>query len=380
MTYAKYIHLRHKLHTDAEVSGREYNTSNHIKEFIQEYNPSNIIENIGEAGIAAVYRFGNDGKSIVVRCELDALPITEKTQAVYSSKNEGISHMCGHDGHMAIVASLAPWLETQAFEKGTVTLLFQPAEETGRGAEQVINDPRFQALDPDIVLALHNIPQEPMHDIIVCDKGFSAEVISFVVHLHGLESHASQPEKGINPALCASDIIQFLQTLNHPSLDDDAFTILTPVHLQMGQPAYGISPGEAELHYTIRAWSPEHMKHLREIIEKEVAKKSKSHGLTFTLDWLEYFPACTKDTEGNTYISRAANSLDYTIQNRPHPFKFGEDFGWYAKYYSTAFFGLGSGLDTAPLHNPTYDFPDEIIETGSKMFQEMIRSIIIETV
>lgn len=376
MPQTNIIQLRHELHKHPEVSGQEYGTAKRLTDFLKQYAPSEIIQNLGGTGVGAVYRYGKGGKSVVVRCELDALPIVEQSNAPYQSQNEGVSHMCGHDGHMAIVASLAPWLAEQSFGEGQVTLLYQPAEETGQGAERVVNDPRFQALNPDMVIALHNIPQEPMHNIILCERGFSAEVISFVVRLIGLESHASQPEKGRNPAVCISELIQQLDGLNNPDIYSDSFATLTPVHINMGQVAYGISPGDGELHYTIRTWSPKHMSELKNSIVSIIEQLSSTHNLEHFIDWLEYFPACTLDADGNELIANAANENGFTIQARPHPFRFGEDFGWYAKQYNTAFFGLGSGLDTAPLHNPSYDFPDEIIATGHTMFREMIKCLL----
>ena len=156
--------LRKELHQYPEVSGKEVNTAKRIKAFIEKHHPTEIIENIGGNGLAVVYEFGKQGKTIVIRCELDALPIEEKNDFEHRSTIKGVSHKCGHDGHMAIVAGLIFWLKEQLFTKGKVVLLFQPAEETGQGAYKVLQDKRFQELKADYVFALHNIPKEPLHN------------------------------------------------------------------------------------------------------------------------------------------------------------------------------------------------------------------------
>ena len=155
--------LRKELHQYPEVSGSESATAQRIKKFIETHHPTTIIDKIGENGLAAVYEFSKSGPSITIRCELDALPIQEENTFSHQSKNKGISHKCGHDGHMAIVAGLIFWIKEQKFKSGKIILLFQPAEETGQGAYQIIEDSRFQKLNTDYIFALHNIPGEPLH-------------------------------------------------------------------------------------------------------------------------------------------------------------------------------------------------------------------------
>ncbi len=378
MTLQKVIELRHKLHAHPELSNYESNTSRIIIQFIAHYNPDEIIQGLGGHGIAAVFAMSNEGPTIMIRCELDALPIEEINEDLtYKSTLQGVSHKCGHDGHMAIVAGLAEWLETKSINTGKVILLFQPAEENGQGAERVINDIRFKSLEPDYIFALHNIPSESMHSIILMDKGFSAEVISVIIKITGQTSHAAEPEKGTNPARCLSQIITSLETLNVTDPHYDKFSILTPVHINMGEANYGISPGSGELHYTLRTWDDIHMTKLKEDINNIVQQICEQE-TSYTLKWLEHFPASSNNSACNSYIRQAAMENKFDLIDRPYPFKFGEDFGWYTREYKTAMFGLGAGLDTPPLHNAAYDFPDEIIPTGIAMFKTVIRSILID--
>lgn len=375
MIHTELLNLRKELHKNPELSSFEFETSNRIRKFVEKHNPSSIIENVGGTGLAVIYKYKKKGKSITIRCELDALPIQEDNQFSHQSKTEGVSHKCGHDGHMAIVSGLIFWIKNQSFESGKIILLFQPAEETGKGAYQVIKDKKFKELQTDYYFALHNIPKEPLHSIILIEKGFSAEVQSLIIKVKGKESHAAEPENGINPAVGISDIIRIMSELSVNYPEDENFTVLTPVHINMGQKSYGISPAKGELHYTLRTWSNEKMLILKTQIEAVLKKTCRIHKLEYEVEWLEYFPASNNNITCNNYIEKAAQENKFKIIKRPYPFKFGEDFGWFSKKHKTAMFGLGAGINTPALHNADYDFPDEIIETGISMFKSIISNI-----
>jgi len=215
-----------------------------------------------------------------------------------------------------------------------------------------------------------------MHSIIIMDQGFSAEVISVIIKISGKTSHAAEPDKGNNPALSLSQIITSLAALNVTDPHDNKFAVLTPVHINMGDANYGISPGSGELHYTMRTWKKAHMTTLKNEVSKIVQNNCDQHQTDFELKWLEYFPASPNNSECNQQIRHAALANNLEIIDRPYPFKFGEDFGWFTSQYKTAMFGLGAGLSTPPLHNKTYDFPDAITPTGISMFQSIIKSIL----
>ncbi|WP_164732323.1 amidohydrolase [Flagellimonas oceanensis] len=366
------LDLRHQLHAYPDLSNNEHRTAQMIKDFITQHHPTEIIEGIGGTGLAALYRFSEKGPTIAIRCELDALPIEESNPIPYKSNHEGTSHKCGHDGHMAIVTGLSKWLHQEPFQTGSVVLLFQPAEETGEGAKRMIEDEKFSKLQIDYVFALHNIPKAPMHNIIVTENGFSAEVISVVIKLKGKESHASEPENGINPAVAISELIQAIAKLNVSDVSHPNYAIITLVHINMGQKSYGISPAQGELHYTLRTWSTSKMDELKSNLEDLVRSTSHQHKLQYALEWLEHFPASTLDKESNALVKHAAEANNYNILERKTPFKFGEDFGWFSKKYKTAMFGIGAGESTPALHHADYDFPDELLATGFSMFKAIL--------
>ncbi|MEP2238843.1 MAG: amidohydrolase [Maribacter sp.] len=370
------LQLRKQLHQNPELSGKEYETAKRIIEFVKDFNPTQIIEAIGGAGVVVVYDFEESGPTVAIRCELDALPIVEENTFVHKSDNYGVSHKCGHDGHMTIVAGLAEWLSMAEFKKGKVVLLFQPAEETGKGAAQVLEDERFLNLHPDYVFALHNLPGEKMNAVIVKSGFFSATVQSFRIQLTGKKSHASEPENGVNPAMAVAELIQEIQSLTNANASSSDFALLTPVHVHLGEKNYGISPDNAELHYTIRTWSGEVMSALESKIKQAVSKVSNTHKLKAEIDWFEFFPASNNNSDCVSLIEKAAHQNNLELVEHPKSLKFGEDFGWFSSKYKSAIFGLGAGEHQPALHHSDYDFPDELIETGLLMFKGLITDIL----
>ena len=370
--------FRKELHRFPELSGQETETAGRIKKFIEKQNYTKIIENIGGNGLAVIYEFSNSGPTIVIRCELDALPIEEVNDFEHRSLNNGISHKCGHDGHMAIVAGLVFWLKQQDFKKGKVILLFQPAEETGAGAPDVLNDDRFIEMHPDFIFALHNIPCQPLHSIITLNDNFSSTVQSVSIHLKGKESHSAEPEHGVNPALCIAELVQKFDKLNINDPAEEDFRLCVPIYSKMGVKSYGISAGFGEIHYTLRTKSIEKMERLKQDLDGILLEVCSKYKLPQTVKWFDYFPAVVNDGYCNQVIMDTAKACNYEVIEKSSAFKFGEDFGWFSEKYKAAMFGIGAGLESPALHQANYDFPDEIIETGMTMFKGIIKRVLTQ--
>lgn len=370
------IELRQELHRFPELSGKEKNTAKHIQEFIKSHNDIQIMTGLGGHGVAAIYEYG-EGPTVMLRCELDALPIAEPNTFDYKSIHENVSHKCGHDGHMAMVAGLIFWLKEQTQLKGKVILLFQPAEETGAGADTVLRDEKFNNIKPDYVFALHNIPGMPMHQIIPIKDNFSPAVQSISIHLKGKVSHACEPEKGINPAVAISKIISAFEALNLNDTKDENYTVFTPIHINMGEVAYGISAGIGEVHYTFRTWKEERVTFLKNEIKRLLKTICIEQNIEYSINWFDYFPASINNDYCNSIIIKSAEKHNFNIKKDAEPFKFGEDFGWFTRDYKAAMFGLGSGLNTPALHHEDYDFPDELLDTGVKMFQGIVEELLL---
>lgn len=375
MDINKLIELRKELHAHPELSGKESNTSQRIADFLSSCHPDETISGLGGFGILATWNSRADGPWILFRCELDALPIKETNKTAHASKREGWSHACGHDGHMAVLCGLAMDLYEKGLKKGRVSLLFQPSEENGEGAKAVLEDPKFARVNPDYVFALHNIPGYPLHSVIVRESSFTAAVSSLIIHLKGKTSHAAEPEHGINPALAVSEILQECLALavEDPSTKD--MKIITPVYLVLGEKAYGTSAGEAEVHLTLRCWDNDNLNLMEEEIESLVSKIASRHRLEKRFGYTQRFYANENNEHAAQLVRTIADRYGLELQEREYPFKWGEDFGLFTSRFRGCLFGLGSGEDCPAIHNPDYDFPDELIQSGARIFSGIIDQI-----
>ena len=369
------VKLRRHLHQYPEVSCQERETSKYLKEKIRTFaNPDRLLE-FEQHGIVAIYEGKSDGKSILVRGDFDALPIQEINDIEYKSKNEGVSHKCGHDGHAAILFALACHLGENRLDQGKAYLLFQPAEENGEGAKGMINDPLFDTIKPDFAVALHNLPGYKKHHIVYKEGPFTAAANSIIIRLEGKTSHAAEPEKGLNPALAIAEITQEILQLNRSDLEKSDFRIATPIYITMGDQSYGVSAGYGELHFTLRAWENDIMDQFEKECKAVAENVAEKYGLRSEVDWTEQFSANINDKRVVEAIKNAAEDHELPLEERSTPFKWGEDFGLFTTMYPGAMFGIGAGTKSPALHNPDYDFPDELIETGVKMFYSIITEL-----
>nr|NQU91451.1 amidohydrolase [Bacteroidota bacterium] len=365
--------FRQELHKYPEVSNDEYNTSERIINFINKYNPDNIIK-LGKTGVVFVFTGKENGKTIVFRSELDALPIHEQSGVEYTSVNDYIAHVCGHDGHMAILTGLAQKISENRPTKGRVILLFQPAEELEQGAKEVLEDPEFIKIEPDFIFALHNIPGLEKHQIVLKRGSFTAASKGMTIKLFGKTSHSAEPENGISPANAISQIIKQLHELIGNKSQFQDLTLLTIIHIKMGGISFGTLPGYAEISITLRSFENEDMELLTHHAEKIIKAISKSEKLKCEISYSEAFPASMNNDECVSMVEQSAKQNELNIEFVEKPFKWSEDFGYYSQKYKTCLFGLGAGLLQPQLHNPDYDFPDEIIETGVNVFYTIYKN------
>lgn len=369
------VSLRKELHQYPEISGEEVVTAQRILSFLEQFPPDEIIPQIGNTGVAAIYKAKKSGKKVLFRAELDALAIEEDKKRIHHSLNEGVSHKCGHDGHMTILCGLAIQLHHKRPETGAVILLFQPAEEDGSGAQKVIADEKFLKLKPDYVFALHNLPGYTKNQIVVKNNTFSCAVSSIVIQLKGVVAHAAEPQNGVNPAMAIAAIIAEFNQYIQPNITQKDFCLITPIYIQMGEKAYGVSAGAGEVHFTVRSDSNAKMKTIATLLEEKVKKIAASNQLECSIDWIQTFQANENNPEVVDCIRKAAQNYHLELQEKETPFTWGEDFGLFTQLYPGAMFGIGSGTETAALHHPDYDFPDDILSTGIRVFYHISKQI-----
>ena len=367
--------LRKALHQAPELSGKEINTSLKIKDWFDALNPSSTLTDIGGHGLIITFDSGKSGPHIAFRCELDALPIEEVNSFNHRSHIEGVSHKCGHDGHMTILAGLGLWLSQTHLPKGRVSLIYQPAEEIGIGAKAMIDDEKWPG-DIDYIFALHNLPGFPYGQILLYPEAITPTVLSIAIELQGITSHASQPHEGINPSIAISEIIHQLLQLNQPKPHEDEFQLITPVHTLIGSKDYGISPGYGETHFTMRTKDEESMDQLKRKITDIIDRVSVKHKLTTSISYSDYFPSVHNHVDCFREIKEICIDHHIPFHILDDPLPFGEDFGFFTQSINGVFMGIGSGVDTPPLHHNTYDFPDRIIPQGIHIFKEIINYLI----
>lgn len=371
------IKIRKYLHAHPELSAHEINSRRFIVKSLQQIGINEIIQNISLNSILAVVTGKNPGQTILLRCELDALPIDEINEFSHQSQTRGISHACGHDGHMTIMLGLAKEFVSNPPENGRVILLFQSAEETGQGAKGLVDSGVLENQNIDYVFALHNMPGYGSTDII-CKTGiFTPVVESTIIKLAGKTSHAGEPEKGINPARTVAKIIKFFEDLRESDKSNPSYFQVTPIQIQMGEEAFGTSAGEATIKYTFRAWDNILFESTKNEIEKKIRGIcSKERGLGFKLSWVEPFKPNMNHPEACEIVERAAKLNNYSYIKKVEPLTWGEDFGLLTEIYKGAMFGIGAGLEHPSLHNPDYDFPDDLIQPGINMFLAIVNGIV----
>jgi amidohydrolase len=370
--FAALANWRHHLHAMPEVSGEEHETAAEVVRFLtQQAAPDEIVTGLGGTGVAAVFIGTEPGVTVMFRAELDALPIAELSDDLpYRSQIAGKGHMCGHDGHMATLAALAVAFSRTRPRSGRVILLFQPAEENGAGAAAVLADDKFNNLRPDYTFSLHNMPGIPFGKSWIRPGAANCASCGLKISLTGKTAHASMPETGASPAPAVAALIPALTDLRCGDIRDGDLVLATVTHVAVGEPAFGIAPGAAELWVTLRTVTDDQMAAVREKAEALANRAATENGLAVSFSYHDEFRHCMNDAEAVDLIRAAMDA-----ENLPHEagetFRASEDFGRFADVSKSAMFFLGAGENHPALHNPTYDFPDALIPIGARIFKRI---------
>jgi amidohydrolase len=363
--------FRKELHRHPELSGEEHHTSMKIAAFLQAIPNMEVQTGIGGFGILAKKVYG-PGPTIAFRAELDGLPIAETSTHDHISQVQGHSHACGHDGHMSILLRLVEKLEKAEAHQGSLFLIYQPAEETGEGAQAMIDAAAFDELDIGFCYALHNIPGKDMGTVYMREDTFACASVGLRIDLKGRTAHAAHPEKALNPLPAASKLLK--RILEIPAKKEiHGFALATPISLQSGDENYGTSPERAALMFTLRAAFSNSLDEMVEQIRAMVEEVGQRESLEVKCTLHEYFPA-TVNHAHSIRLQKVCENIDVPWDVLDEPFRWSEDFGRFGKVFPIAMFGLGSGMETSALHAPDYDFPDELIEIGSDIFYQLYKS------
>lgn len=358
-----YKDIRCRLHSHPDMSGNETFAHDLIVAELKKLLPTRLIPNVGGYGVVAYWKKvpsdANHGLTIAFRADIDALPI---------------GHRCGHDGHTAILLRFAEYVATHDL-KNNVVLVFQPEEETGKGARKIMERGILQELGVNAIYGLHNLPGYPKGTVVVGDASypFASASSGVVYRLVGRPTHASSPEKGINPGLAVAEIIERFHDLNNPVEEMWHFRMVTLICCRIGEEAFGTSAGNAELMFTMRAFFDEDMDLLFRDADAIVDEVAAHYGLRVEKELREPF----RSTWSMGWLQQRMEEYlrhFFNIERLKHPFLWSEDFGEYLQSIRGVFFGLGSGENQPELHHPDYNFPDDIIEAGSKCFELIVEN------
>ena len=365
--------LRRALHRAPELSGCEADTAETIAGAMRDAGADRVLTGLGGHGVAAVFEGAEPGPAIMIRAELDALPIHERTGAEHASTRPGIAHLCGHDGHMAILFALAQGLGRRRPARGRAILMFQPAEEDGAGAAAVLADPRTADLAPDRIVALHNLPGLEMGHVALAEGPFATASRGLRVHLSGRTAHASTPQNGLSPAPTVVRLMQSLPAMaSHHAFPSDEFALATLTHVNLGGTAFGVAPGEAVVQATLRTLRDDRMEDLVARAETEVQEAAETYGLGWETGYSEVFAACANHADAVADLRAALDETGTPHSADGQPWRPSEDFGRFADLAPSAMFFLGSGVDQPPLHAPDFDFPDDLIPCGARIFGKVL--------
>ena len=271
-----YSDIRHDLHNHPGVSGEEHYAHDLIAHQLPLYHPDKVFHHVGGFGIIAVWGTNPSHPTIAIRGDIDALPI---------------GHRCGHDGHTTILLQLAEYIAQRGYPDGrNVLLIFQPEEETGLGAQKIIDAQILQQYNIRAIYGLHNLPGFPLGTVILNRHTFAAASTGIIYRLTGRATHASTPEKGINPGLAIAEIIQQFNRFNSdPNALGDDFRQATLICIRHGEEAFGTSAGNADIMFTLRAFTNDTMEHFIADANSTVAQIASRHHLQLPQALIEPF-------------------------------------------------------------------------------------------
>lgn len=355
---------RRHLHTHPELQFVETETAQFVAEKLRSFGLEPVCGLGGTGVVAIIDGNGMPGKSVGLRCELDALPIEEQTNVPYASKIPGVMHACGHDGHMAMLLGAAKALAGTRDFPGRVVVIFQPAEEFGGGGEKMIADGLFETFHCDEVYGVHNMPGIEPGKIAGVPGPVMAAARAWDLRIEGKGAHAGWPHTGIDGIAVAMDFVNACNAIVAREIDPIAAAVISPTQIHAGN-NYNVIPQSVHLGGTIRTLSDAAMADVIERMQRVARGLSIGKNCDVGLEIQSGYPVTVNHDEQLAAALSAARTAfgDGVIEEVCAPKMGTEDFSYMLNVRPGAYLFLGSG-DVAPLHNPAYDFPDAILERG----------------
>ncbi|NBQ91646.1 MAG: amidohydrolase [Betaproteobacteria bacterium] len=367
--------LRREIHRFPELAFDEHRTSEMVARKLRDWG-YDVTRGLGGTGVVGTMRRGLSGRALGIRADMDALPIAEETGRPWSSTRPGLMHACGHDGHTAMLLSAAQHLaETGGFD-GTVHLIFQPAEEGGGGALKMMEDGLFDRFPCDAIFAMHNMPGVPLGHLWLREGPMMASSDYATITVRGHGGHGAMPHQASDPLVAAASLVMALQTVVSRNVDPQQTAVVTIGAFHAGQ-ANNVIPASAKLELSVRALDPAVRELLRQRIHALAAAQAESFGVKADIDWRSGYAVLINAAEPTEFARGVARELVGAERVNPQaPALTGsEDFSFMLQQVPGSYLliGNGDGPGSCMVHNPAYDFNDDIIATGSAFWVLLTR-------
>jgi amidohydrolase len=369
---------RRDFHAHPELAFEEERTSALVAERLESFGVE-VHRGLAKTGVVGQLKVGTGNRAIALRADMDALPMQEGNDFAHASKTPGLMHGCGHDGHTTMLLGAAKYLaETKQFD-GTVYFVFQPAEEAEGGAEVMVKEGLFEKFPVESIYGMHNWPGMPVGEFAVAPGPMMAAFDVFDLVIKGRGSHAAMPHQGIDSIVMAAKVVDALQTITSRNIDpiDSLVVSVTQIH---GGDAYNIIPDEVVLRGTVRSFSEAVRDGVEPATRRIADGVCAAFGGTATLHYERRYPATVNSVEETEHAEAAALAIvgDENIERSPVPSMGSEDFAYMLreKPGSYVWVGNGAGAGGCMLHNPGYDFNDEIIPIGVTYWSTLVEQIL----
>ncbi|MGO4156659.1 M20 aminoacylase family protein [Cupriavidus sp. YAF13] len=360
------VALRHRIHSHPELGFEEFVTSDLVAECLQAWGYA-VHRGLGGTGVVGTLRNG-EGRALGLRADMDALPIQEATGLPYASKLDGKMHACGHDGHTATLLTAARYLAEHKPFKGTLHLIFQPAEEGMGGAREMMNDGLFTLFPCDAVFALHNMPGHPVGKFGFLSGPFMASSDTVTIRVSGRGGHGAMPHKAIDPVVVCASMVMALQSVVARNVNPLDMAIVTVGAIQAGN-APNVIPDTAEMRLSVRALKAEVRDLLQTRITALAHAQAESFGARAEVDYNRRYPVLVNhpaETELAREVARQWLGDESLIDNMV-PLTGSEDFAFLLERRPGCYLiiGNGDGEGGCMVHNPGYDFNDACLPLGA---------------
>ncbi|MEN2424569.1 M20 aminoacylase family protein [Chromobacterium vaccinii] len=370
----QFIAVRHSIHAHPELGFEEVATSKLVAESLRAWGYE-VTAGLGGTGVVGQLRCGLGERRLGIRADMDALPIHEDTGLPYASKLPGKMHACGHDGHTAILLAAARHLaDTRQFD-GTLNLIFQPAEEGQGGAARMMAEGLFERFPCDAVFALHNGPTLPVGSFIVQPGVLAASADIVTIKLTGKGGHGGMPHTCVDPIVAMASIILSLQTIVSRNLPPDQPAVVSIGSAQAGS-ASNVIPDCARLELTVRTYNPAIQQQIESRLRELVSLQAQSFGVTAEIEWTPVTRVLVNTPEETRIAREVAEGMvgPQAIVPLPAGAMGGDDFSWMLEKVPGCYVVLGNGVGSkggCMIHNPGYDFNDEILSLGASYWARL---------